>query len=61
MTTENDGIYNDCDCVVEAYRLDRYDNPHTITITTAVNVVEAYRLDRYDNALMVTAIGVSGL
>jgi len=28
--------------VVEAYRLDRYDN--------FAGVVEAYRLDRYDNA-----------
>ena len=36
--------------VVEAYRLDRYDN-NTSVITGHLGfmVVEAYRLDRYDN------------
>ncbi len=35
--------------VVEAYRLDRYDNSQRIHIDRNVSVVEAYRLDRYDN------------
>ena len=36
--------------VVEAYRLDRYDNFTIIIIALrALIVVEAYRLDRYDN------------
>ena len=36
--------------VVEAYRLDRYDNPSfSFSSTFVVEVVEAYRLDRYDN------------
>ena len=36
--------------VVEAYRLDRYDNFATISQSNCqVTVVEAYRLDRYDN------------
>ena len=41
-----------CVIVVEAYRLDRYDN--RVSHSWAVNkgVVEAYRLDRYDNFLV---------
>ena len=36
--------------VVEAYRLDRYDNFIIHGVRDAVcGVVEAYRLDRYDN------------
>ena len=35
--------------VVEAYRLDRYDNLNLPSLTILVSVVEAYRLDRYDN------------
>ena len=35
--------------VVEAYRLDRYDNSVIILVTKPNRVVEAYRLDRYDN------------
>ena len=44
--------------VVEAYRLDRYDNrvvhPNGILLHL---VVEAYRLDRYDNSLLVADLG----
>ena len=36
--------------VVEAYRLDRYDNV-CVCVCVCVVVVEAYRLDRYDNTL----------
>ncbi len=35
--------------VVEAYRLDRYDNMSLTEHLDAKEVVEAYRLDRYDN------------
>ena len=35
--------------VVEAYRLDRYDNLVIVSLDTFTHVVEAYRLDRYDN------------
>ena len=35
--------------VVEAYRLDRYDNCKEIVESPSKRVVEAYRLDRYDN------------
>ena len=35
--------------VVEAYRLDRYDNIDPVRDERGVRVVEAYRLDRYDN------------
>ena len=35
--------------VVEAYRLDRYDNSRAPCGGMAGVVVEAYRLDRYDN------------
>ena len=37
--------------VVEAYRLDRYDNCNSFNELYFNSVVEAYRLDRYDNAL----------
>ncbi len=36
-------------CVVEAYRLDRYDNSPLHRSNRFLSVVEAYRLDRYDN------------
>ena len=35
--------------VVEAYRLDRYDNFELSSRDRFFPVVEAYRLDRYDN------------
>ena len=35
--------------VVEAYRLDRYDNFFSYVLRGEAFVVEAYRLDRYDN------------
>ncbi len=35
--------------VVEAYRLDRYDNLIMFCAPYFESVVEAYRLDRYDN------------
>jgi len=35
--------------VVEAYRLDRYDNFAGVALAGVHIVVEAYRLDRYDN------------
>ena len=35
--------------VVEAYRLDRYDNFEKQRRKCYLPVVEAYRLDRYDN------------
>ena len=35
--------------VVEAYRLDRYDNLMMPALMMSSLVVEAYRLDRYDN------------
>ena len=35
--------------VVEAYRLDRYDNMLSRLVLASSWVVEAYRLDRYDN------------
>ena len=37
--------------VVEAYRLDRYDNITIRLGITGLEVVEAYRLDRYDNLI----------
>ena len=57
MTTQKTTLQNYHGHVVEAYRLDRYDNPkRTATIVHAV-VVEAYRLDRYDN-IIDTCIGI---
>ena len=38
--------------VVEAYRLDRYDNFYSYQPSYRPEVVEAYRLDRYDNFLV---------
>ena len=38
--------------VVEAYRLDRYDNIEICVLCGPMDVVEAYRLDRYDNRLI---------
>ena len=38
--------------VVEAYRLDRYDNSVLSEHVRLLAVVEAYRLDRYDNKLL---------
>ena len=50
MTTSKRTSISTSSVVVEAYRLDRYDN---LTIPTRgrpqISVVEAYRLDRYDN------------
>ena len=40
--------------VVEAYRLDRYDNFIGVILNQIIVVVEAYRLDRYDNSLRLT-------
>ena len=37
--------------VVEAYRLDRYDNSFERNEHDLFDVVEAYRLDRYDNSV----------
>ena len=41
--------------VVEAYRLDRYDNTLAEALHHWTKVVEAYRLDRYDNPFFDTA------
>ena len=38
--------------VVEAYRLDRYDNSVLYCHVVTIVVVEAYRLDRYDNPMV---------
>ena len=35
--------------VVEAYRLERYDNQFFHVVVVIPRVVEAYRLERYDN------------
>ena len=48
MTTLNSSP-NSTFCVVEAYRLDRYDNTVSLSFRRSTVVVEAYRLDRYDN------------
>ena len=50
MTTHY--VQNTIGClrVVEAYRLDRYDNPQVSRASFVAVVVEAYRLDRYDNS-----------
>ena len=44
--------------VVEAYRLDRYDNMRLWLRCPLIHVVEAYRLDRYDNFENIVAIVV---
>ena len=49
MTTDNSVQILDLSHVVEAYRLDRYDNNNITAILLTKDVVEAYRLDRYDN------------
>ena len=46
----------DVEVVVEAYRLDRYDNTQTMQSSVGITVVEAYRLDRYDNFVDVVAL-----
>ena len=50
MTTCNNLFHNFEFLVVEAYRLDRYDNSNASTKQASFFVVEAYRLDRYDNS-----------
>ena len=42
--------------VVEAYRLDRYDNFSTCVPVRVAVVVEAYRLDRYDNFYVISPL-----
>ena len=49
MTTASKESLSSTMVVVEAYRLDRYDNPSCDPPDCQVQVVEAYRLDRYDN------------
>ena len=49
MTTNEDKTKCSQAVVVEAYRLDRYDNPSYSFFPWNPSVVEAYRLDRYDN------------
>ena len=49
LTLSKSVIYID---VVEAYRLDRYDNLASCPVESFPKVVEAYRLDRYDNFLI---------
>ena len=49
MTTPNPRLCTLHGEVVEAYRLDRYDNQSQEAEYSFFNVVEAYRLDRYDN------------
>ena len=49
MTTRQECQLWDPQYVVEAYRLDRYDNFNGGSVESENHVVEAYRLDRYDN------------
>ena len=49
MTTSSDEVVLHFTGVVEAYRLDRYDNLSPSLEARSSTVVEAYRLDRYDN------------
>ena len=49
MTTIALAHFRLADGVVEAYRLDRYDNLEQWCCLPYRQVVEAYRLDRYDN------------
>ena len=49
MTTFGDEDLSRSCAVVEAYRLDRYDNFLADDNLCEGAVVEAYRLDRYDN------------
>ena len=48
MTTQDEQTVRYRCCVVEVYRLDRYDNSR-ISEWIDFDVVEVYRLDRYDN------------
>ena len=48
-----------CTIVVEAYRLDRYDNFALANSSWSTTVVEAYRLDRYDNFCGSDLLGVA--
>ncbi len=50
MTTVKVDLRGQTSEVVEAYRLDRYDNfERLLALDSLESVVEAYRLDRYDN------------
>ncbi len=49
MTTLAELSSHFSEIVVEAYRLDRYDNFSEVEEALHFVVVEAYRLDRYDN------------
>ena len=49
MTTSPHSRRKHSGSVVEAYRLDRYDNMQEFYMFVHHIVVEAYRLDRYDN------------
>ena len=51
MTTHRQSLLQPPDRVVEAYRLDRYDNTGRMGAISLNKVVEAYRLDRYDNLI----------
>ena len=52
MTTLVVGVSGVTSSVVEAYRLDRYNNSYAHNRLREEYVVEAYRLDRYDNSLL---------
>ena len=52
MTTSNVETRELTRYVVEAYRLDRYDNLLASLTELYFAVVEAYRLDRYDNIVV---------
>ena len=57
MTTYSHGFLQKKWGVVEAYRLDRYDNIDVWPkCTLTPPVVEAYRLDRYDNLSQVSSL-----
>ena len=49
MTTDKTCCAQGSHCVVETYRLDRYDNFYSDYSGNRSFVVETYRLDRYDN------------
>ena len=58
MTTFGSGRWHLLPLVVEAYRLDRYDNIlFNLNIVFMIVVVEAYRLDRYDNFWCILPVG----
>ena len=50
MTTSINSGSSERSAVVEAYRLDRYDNFLRYGLCASWLIVEAYRLDRYDNS-----------